>query len=354
MRTKLKSLRITTIGIVGVALIGLVGCSKELPPPFQPAPILSGNFVTLQPQGLGVLPSGFVYELWLFRYTNDGTQRKSLGKFIWNPTEYRARTISGTLIPNNRIDAGEDIYTWDRMVVTIEPVNDPAPAEPSVTLVYSGDIIDTVSTVAMRFPVNLASDNVTATYFLASASDGFKFHKIGFVIDSARQRNASFGIYFGDLKFVFPVLPRFKGDTLDTIPFPLPSLNIPALPQGWQYEGWISWRGKLLSTGKFARGDTADFSNPYKDTLFDMFNLPGEELFKNPPPDWTFPKTLLAPYADSFFITLTPKVDLGAGFFDFVVFRATPPTALGAVHTTQGMINVARFFPYFTVRISAK
>lgn len=63
--------------------------------------------------------------------------------------------------------------------------------------------------------------------------------------------------------------------------------NLPVLPQGWRYEGWvlqpITGGGyRALSTGTFVRADSADFdgAGPFAGNAGAPFNFPGQDFVR--------------------------------------------------------------------------
>jgi len=72
---------------------------------------------------------------------------------------------------------------------------------------------------------------------------------------------------------------------------PLPSLDLPTLPEGWEYEGWVVINGQPLSTGKFLKVDEADFATPYSGASPGPA-YPGEDFLQNAPAGLTFPLDL--------------------------------------------------------------
>ena len=61
------------------------------------------------------------------------------------------------------------------------------------------------------------------------------------------------------------------------------SLQLPDLPEGWIYEGWVVMNGMPVTTGKFTQVDAADELAPYSgnDNLGPPF--PGEDFVMNAP-----------------------------------------------------------------------
>lgn len=68
-------------------------------------------------------------------------------------------------------------------------------------------------------------------------------------------------------------------------------LNLPVLPAGWRYEGWVVINGIPVSTGAFMNGNMADASAPFSGPLSEP-PFPGEDFIMNAPAGLTFPTNL--------------------------------------------------------------
>ena len=95
-------------------------------------------------------------------------------------------------------------------------------------------------------------------------------------VGSANNGNDQYGVWFG-----LPGMP------------PSATLNLPDLPEGWVYEGWVIGDSGPLSTGRFTNVDTMD-QNAGLPTSFGGTEqagppLPGEDFFNNAPAGETFP-----------------------------------------------------------------
>ena len=166
--------------------------------------------------GLPVLGEDFVYEGWLI--TADGPVTS--GRFV--------------------VEEGVDDYDMevDRelaeastlFVLTIEPAvgDDPAP---SMTHIVAGPIEDGVAVLDTTHPAALGSD--------FTESDG------GFILETPSSADVADdyaqGVWF-----------------LDPAAGPGPSLDLPVLPDGWVYEGWVVGEDGPISTGRFTDVAAAD------------------------------------------------------------------------------------------------
>jgi len=148
--------------------------------------------------------------------------------------------------------APENIAEADAIVITIEPEGD-ADTAPSGVVVLAGDLSE--GSAALAFPVDLSG--ASGSYILATPTNG-------------ANTNENSGIWFLDL------------------PDPSPALVLPALPDGWVYEGWAVFEGTPLTSGRFTAVDEADGFDGYSD-IQQAPPFPGEDYLLNPPAGVTFP-----------------------------------------------------------------
>jgi hypothetical protein len=78
---------------------------------------------------------------------------------------------------------------------------------------------------------------------------------------------------------------------LDPAGSPDPSLTLPTLPAGWEYEGWAVIDGVPVTTGKFTDVSMADASAPYSG-VDPVPPFPGEDFLMNAPAGVMFPTDL--------------------------------------------------------------
>jgi hypothetical protein len=149
-----------------------------------------------------------------------------------------------------------DLSLADKIVVTIEPDDDPSP-KPSGVVVFAGAIED--GTADLSFPVDLSS--ASGSYILATPTDG-------------KGTNEKSGVWF------------LKGDP------PKASLSLPELPGGWTYEGWVVHDGIPISTGRFDDPTAADDSMAYAGSKNSPPPFPGADLLTNAPMGTSFPTDL--------------------------------------------------------------
>ncbi len=150
-------------------------------------------------------------------------------------------------------------------VLSIEPRVDNDPA-PSKTKLLSGSFSGKVATVGIDDVVGDFS-NANGTFFLRTPTDE---------ADGMNNGNDQYGIWFGT-----PGAP------------PTPNFNLPVLPEGWVYEGWVVGSEGPLTTGRFGNPtmQVADMDAPFSEANPGP-PIPGEDFFINAPTGFTFPLDL--------------------------------------------------------------
>ncbi len=173
----------------------------------------------LELEGLEDLGEGWVYENWVI----DNGEAVSAGRFSVEAT--RATT---TVAFETWVTGIENVTTY---VLTIEPAEGDDPA-PSATHVVAGDIVDGEAIVNIGHPAALGDDftDAAGSYILAVPSD----------TDGVAE-------YYNGIWWLDP-----SGDT------PVAGLDLPTLPDGWVYEGWIVTADGPVSTGTFTDVAAAD------------------------------------------------------------------------------------------------
>lgn len=170
------------------------------------------DFVNLQDLG-----DDYVYEGWIV-----GHGPTSTGIFMVD--EMGNHSMNMTYVDKHVADnAG-------KFVLSIEPYPDPDPA-PSDTKLLAGSFADNGALLTIRDSAALGTDFFTATggYILETPST------------AGTGSDWNQGIWF-----------------LDPGAGPGPSLNLPALPDGWVYEGWVAGMDGPVTTGRFTMADMAD------------------------------------------------------------------------------------------------
>lgn len=181
-----------------------------------------GRTLTLSLQNLGDLGPDYVYEGWLI--TSNGPVTS--GRFDLSSAD---ETVTFDIDPAIADDS-------TLFVLTIEPAvgDDPAPA---ATHVVAGEIVDGQAVLTAGHGAALGNDFLAATggYILATPTTG------------ADTTDNDQGVWFVD--------PQAG---------PGPSLDLPSLPEGWVYEGWVVGEDGPVSTGVFEdpAGPDSDGAGP--------------------------------------------------------------------------------------------
>lgn len=233
------------IAILLICILLLTGCAQTQVKKVeqeQPAETKKINRITMEFSNLPKLENGARYEAWLLTTL----EMRKLAEFK-----------EGGKI---EVETANKVKNKDSIVVTIEAAND-ADELPSETVILTGEVEE--NKAALVFPVDFSS--TTATYVLGTPTDGEK-------------NNDQSGVWFMKVR---------KPDA------PLP-LELPTLPTGWKYEGWVTMQGKILTTGRFSQTVGLDESDPYSGTvpLPDFMLVPAEDYVQNAPVGFVFPPDL--------------------------------------------------------------
>jgi len=253
--------------------------------------------------GLEPLGPGFVYEGWLIV---DGAP-VSAGRFMIGADGEPSRSSFAIQV--------SDISAVSTYVLTIEPNPDADPG-PSPVHVLAGDFSGGDAMLAAGHGAALGDDfsSAAGSYILAAPSGG----------DDADDVN---GIWW-----------------LDPDAGPGPALDLPALPAGWVYEGWVVGPSGPMSTGRFLMTSGADSdaggitSGPYATPPF-----PGQDLI-NPPTDLTDGWAAV--------ISVEPEPDDSSHPFAFKPLVDGSIDDVGG-HALQDMGNNADTFPTAMVSLSS-
>ena len=203
--------------------------------------------------GLSPLGPDFRYEGWIIV---DGMP-VSTGKFNITP----AGVMAPKVFPVN----ADDLAAATTFVLTIEPQPDPDPA-PAQTHVLAGDFSGDDATLTISHSAALGTDfsGASGTFILATPTNGAMTDELS-------------GIWFLDLS---------------SGPPPTVGLNLPALPDGWVYEGWTVIEGMPVTSGKFEEVDDFDWADPYSSDMYPGPPFPGEDYLVNAPYGLSFPTDL--------------------------------------------------------------
>ena len=223
------------VGLLALFTVACGGGSSDNPPANQ-VTSLSWHLTGLEPLG-----SGYVYEGWV---VVNGTP-ESTGRF----------QVDALGMPDLESAPASDAMAagataW---VLTIEPDPDPDPS-PSETKLLGGDFVNGVAMLEVSHAAALGSDFTSAmgSFILATPT-------------SAVTSDDNQGIWWLD-----------PGAGMS-------SLDLPTLPAGWAYEGWVVTGSGPLSTGRFTDPGVADSdgAGPDKGPDSDGPPFPGQD-YVNP------------------------------------------------------------------------
>lgn len=231
-------------------LVGLTSCSDDDNNDVTPENQL--GTLNMEFTGLPDLGSDYAYEGWIIV---DGAP---VTAGIFNVDENGNPDKTSFLLDAAQLDRAT------AYALTIEPVPDNDPA-PSKVHILAGDFNDKVSDLNTEHPLAIGTNFLDAkgSYLLGTPTDG------------SLETDETSGIWWEDL----------------STGTPLPSLTLPTLLEGWEYEGWVVIDGKPLSTGKFLRVDEPDFATPFSGA-FPGPPFPGEDFLVNAPDGLSFPLDL--------------------------------------------------------------
>jgi hypothetical protein len=199
----------------------------------------------------------------------------------------------------------EQVDELSSFVITIEPAvgDDPAPA---ATHLVAGDLDGLTATLTTSHPAALGTDFAAAagTFLLATPSTA----------DDTTDNGI--GIWW--------LVP---GET------PAPSLTLPALPEGWSYEGWVAGASGPVTTGRFVDPGAVD-----SDAAGPAAGPDGGPPF--PGQDFIDPAMDLDEGDVAAVITVEPEPDDDPAPFPLRPL-ATDPIGAATAPTAQTMSNVA-------------
>ncbi len=215
--------------------------------------------VALSIDGLQPMSNAFQYQLWARTESgfvgSDQFNVGSDGRFI-NP---QGQVISNTLSMTSNVADASVLF------LVINGKGD-SPVVPSSKRVLAGALTAGAATLQLSHEEGLGVDFSAASgqFVVATPTDA----------DGSNERS---GVWFGT---------RSGGAGGFA-----PSLELPELPNGWRYEGFVELSdGTTLPTGTFSRGDRVDDA-----ALFfggDSPVVPGEDFLVNAPDGVTFPVDL--------------------------------------------------------------
>lgn len=203
--------------------------------------------LTLNLSGLEALGDDFVYEGWI----------------IVDGSPVSTGTFSDVSFPKTFQVLSAQLASASTFVLSIEPALDLDPA-PAATKILAGDFVDSSANVNSNLVADFSA--AAGTFILATPTD-------------ADNTNEESGVWF---------LDNSTGTAVA-------GLDLPALSDGWVYEGWAVINGTPISTGTFtdpAMADANAASSPYKGDLGNGPGYPGEDYLQNAPDGFNFPTDL--------------------------------------------------------------
>lgn len=212
---------------------------------------LPTNNLDLTITSLEDLGADFVYEGWIL--VNGSPV--STGRFSVND--------QGVLSQNSFAIDKDILALASSFILTIEPVSGDNPA-PSKTHILAGDFSGTSGQLSIDHAAALGNNfqSVRGKYILATPTNG-------------GETDEKSGVWFLDLSTGSPAN----------------GLDLPALPDGWKYEGWVISNGSPLTSGKFLTTSNVDEFNGFSSTMPGP-PFPGEDYLLNAPNGFVFPLDL--------------------------------------------------------------
>ena len=270
--------------------------------------------LTIDVNGLENLGPGWVYEGWLI----ENGSAVAAGRFSVDDAGDPSQT-KFTVMVNDPADVS-------KYVLTIEPEPDADPG-PSSTHIIGGDFSNGMADLTVGHATALGNDFSSAggSYILAAPSSSGG--------DGATYKN---GIWWLDPSG------------------PTASLNLPTLPAGWAYEGWVAGAGGPVSTGVFTDPAAADSdgggpaAGPNPAPPF-----PGQD-FINPMTDLTTGYAAVisiepSPDNDPGPFTLKPLLDgtiddVGGGVSQMMSNNAAASSPTGMIELSDGYVSYLPLF----------
>jgi len=255
----------TVVLLLMAVVVGTAACDDD---PVEP----SVETLELSFNGLEPLANGYHYEGWAI--INGAAV--TTGKFNVDGSGVLV-TTAGNPIPGGAFETGLDLESTSMIVITIEPAGDTDDI-PADTHVLAGPVASGAAALSVGDGAALGDDFLGATgdYILATPTDG-------------AMNNENSGIWFLSLATGSPTV----------------GLNLPTLPDGWEYEGWAVIGGQPVTTGRFTALDMVDDAAPFSGAMAGP-PFPGEDFLVSAPSGLTFPTDLAGGLA---VISIEPEPD---------------------------------------------
>lgn len=213
--------------------------------------------LTLSISDLGASATDEVYEGWII------VAGAPISTGVFTVDAQGVWSANTFTVPQVSLDAAE------KFVLTVEPAGETGTdaATPSALKILAGDFANGTANVSTNVAPAMLGDfsNASGSYFLRTPTDE----------TDGNNGNDENGVWFG-----IPGAP------------PTPAFNLPTLPTGWAYEGWVVTSAGPISTGTFTAFDVVDSGNPFSGTANNAGPpVPGEDFFNdsNPSSGQTFP-----------------------------------------------------------------
>lgn len=221
----------------------LIGCNSD----DDATPDSTTSDLEVNLSGLEALGADFVYEGWI----------------IVDGAPVSTGTFTSVTFPQTFTVNTEELEAATKFVLSIEPAVDADPA-PSDQKLVAGDFSGTTAEVSTSIAPALGDfSSVAGQAFLRTPTDE----------TGENNGNDENGVWFGE-----PGAP------------PTGALDLPTLPAGWVYEGWVIGDAGPISTGTFTEFDQVDSGNPFSGAESNAGPpVPGEDFFLNAPAGEAFP-----------------------------------------------------------------
>ena len=231
-----------------------------------------GSTLSLKFSGLEPLLGGFHYEGWAIINGSPVTT----GKFNVD-SEGDLVDLNSAPIAGGEFHTALDLASATAIVLTIEPADD-IDTLPASSHYLGGNISRGSAELTVSPAAALGDDfsGASGTYILATPTNG-------------DGNNENSGIWFLNLSTGSPTV----------------GLTLPALPDGWEYEGWTVIDGTPVSTGRFVSAGQADFGALFSGAESSP-PFPGEDFLQNSPDGLVFPTDLAGDVA---VISIEPSPD---------------------------------------------
>lgn len=244
--------------------------------------------LTLELDGLTPLQEGFKYQAWVRDGFSDIPGEPFNVRENGSLVDVAGQSISSAFI------FPVDITNASVVFITVEDKGD-SDDVPSGTVVMAGDVSSFQATLSPSHSLALGTslEDESGSFMLMTPSDGL-------------GANETSGIWFA-------TGPRTSLSA---------GLNLPALPDGWMYEGWVETSQGRISTGAFRDSDRLDSAQPYSQPDWPLF--PGEDFLENAPSGFSFPTDL---GGATVVITVEPFPDDTVEQFGFRILSGSVPAS---------------------------